>query len=188
MPLEPVFFDSPQALRAWLALHGASAREVVVGFVKVHTGRAGLTWPQAVDEALCFGWIDGVRQKIDDAHYKIRFTPRKADSHWSAVNIARIAVLQAEGRMTNTGLTAFARRCEAKSRRASYEQKDFPELSAAELATFQKNRTAWTYYEQLPPGYRRKANWIVISAKQPATRERRFQSLVQACADGRRQY
>lgn len=182
----PIFFKNATALRAWLEEHGEHERELVVGFVKTHTGKATLTWPQAVDEALCFGWIDGVRTSIDADHYKIRFTPRQPDSRWSAVNIQRVPELEAEGRMTQAGLAAFARRSEARSRIASYEQKEFPELSAAETAEFRKNKTAWAYYEKLPPSYRRKVNWLVISAKQEATRTRRFLALVAACAEGRR--
>jgi len=182
----PTFFATAADLRDWLASNGAVTTELIVGFIKTHTGRAGLTWPQAVDEALCFGWIDGVRHRIDDNRYKIRFTPRKAGSHWSAVNIERVAELQAGGRMTKSGLAAFALRTEARSRKASYEQEQFPELSAAQTKSFKKNKAAWAFYEKLPPSYRRKVNWLVISAKQQATRDRRFLALVAACAEGRR--
>ncbi len=185
---EPVFFADAAALRAWFAKHSKATSALSVGFVKTHTGRATLTWPQSVDEALCVGWIDGVRQRIDDEHYKIRFTPRKPNSHWSAVNIKRVPELEAMGRMTEAGLAAFALRTEARSSKASYEQETFPELSDAEIKALKKNKTAWTFYQTLPPSYRRKVNWIVISAKQAATRERRFQALVKACAEGRRDY
>jgi uncharacterized protein YdeI (YjbR/CyaY-like superfamily) len=159
-----------------------------VGFVKTHTGKATLTWPQSVDEALCVGWIDGRRQRIDDDHYKIRFTPRKPNSHWSAVNIKRVPELQALGKMTGAGLAAFALRTEERSSKASYEQKEFPTLSAGELKVLKKNKVAWDFYQKLPPSYLRKINWIVISAKQAATRERRFQALLAACVAGRRDY
>ncbi len=184
----PIFFKNALALRAWLEAHGEHERQLVVGFVKTHTGKAMLTWPQAVDEALCFGWIDGVRTSIDSDHYKIRFSPRKPDSRWSAVNIQRVPELEAAGRMTPAGLAVFARRSESRSRTASYEQKEFPGLSAAETAEFRKNKIAWAYYEKLPPSYRRKVNWLVISAKQEATRSRRFLALVAACAEGRREH
>ncbi len=147
-----------------------------------------MTWPQAVDEALCHGWIDGVRTSIDADHYKIRFSPRKPGSNWSAVNIKRVPELEAEGRMTKAGLAAFALRTEANSRTGSYEQQEFPELSAAEVVAFRKNSLAWAYYEKLPPSYRRKVNWLIISAKQQATRTKRFNALVAACAEGRRDY
>jgi uncharacterized protein YdeI (YjbR/CyaY-like superfamily) len=141
-----------------------------------------------VDEALCFGWIDGVRQRIDEHHYKFRFSPRQPASRWSAVNIRRVPELEAAGRMTQAGLNAFALRTEARSRTASYEQPEFPELSAAETAEFKKHKAAWAFYERLPPSYRRKVNWLIISAKQASTRARRLQALVSACAAGRRDY
>jgi len=188
MPSEPVFFESSAAWRTWLERHSAREKELVVGFVKAHTGRATLTWPQAVDEALCFGWIDGVRTSIDEDHYKIRFTPRKPNSRWSAVNIKRVPELQAEGRMTQAGLDVFSLRQESKSRVASYEQEEFPELSAAELALFKKNKDAWAFYQTLPPSYRRKVNWLIISAKKAETRTKRFQALVSACAERRRNF
>jgi uncharacterized protein YdeI (YjbR/CyaY-like superfamily) len=183
---DPIFFLTAEDLRHWLALNGAKTSELVVGFVKTRTGQACLTWPQAVDEALSFGWIDGVRHRIDDNHYKIRLTPRKPSSHWSAVNIRRVPELEAQGRMTKAGLAAFALRTEVKSRTASYEQEKFPELSAAETKEFKKNKAAWAFYEKLPPSYRRKVNWLIISAKLQATRDRRFQALVAACAQGKR--
>jgi uncharacterized protein YdeI (YjbR/CyaY-like superfamily) len=184
----PTFFKDATALRAWLTKHSAHASEVVVGFVKTHTGKATLTWPQAVDEALCVGWIDGIRTSIDENHYKIRFSPRKPSSSWSAVNIQRVPELQAEGRITTAGLAVFALRTEAKSRIGSYEQETFPELSATEMGEFRKNKSAWAFYEMLPPSYKRKVNWLIISAKQETTRAKRFTALVTACAEGRRDY
>jgi uncharacterized protein YdeI (YjbR/CyaY-like superfamily) len=184
----PTFFPDPASLREWLTEHAGKASELIVGFVKTHTGKAPLTWPQAVDEALCFGWIDGVRTSIDENHYKIRFSPRKQNSNWSAVNIKRVPELEAAGRMTEAGLRVFALRTEARSRTASYEQKEFPELSAAEINEFKKNKAAWAYYEALPSSYRRKVNWLIISAKQQATRTKRFHALLAACAEGRREH
>ncbi len=188
MSAAPTFFKDAAALRLWLEEHGAHASELIVGFVKTHTGRASLTWPQAVDEALCFGWIDGVRTSIDEHHYKIRFSPRQPSSRWSAVNIKRVPELQAERRMTQAGVDAFALRTEARSRLGSYEQTAFPELSAAEMEAFKSNKNAWAFYEALPPSYRRKVNWLIISAKKEATRAKRFSALVAACAQGRREY
>lgn len=188
MTAAPTFFQDATALHLWFAEHSAHASELIVGFVKSHTGKATLTWPQAVDEALCVGWIDGVRTRIDDEHYKIRFSPRKRNSKWSAVNIQRVSELAAQGRMTQAGLAVFALRTEANSRTGSYEQQEFPELSAAEVAEFKKNKSAWAYYETLPPSYRRKVNWLIISAKLAPTRTKRFHALVSACADGRRDY
>ncbi len=184
----PVFFEDAAAWRAWLEAHGTREPAVVVGFVKTHTGRATLTWPQAVDEALCFGWIDGVRTRIDENHYRIRFSPRKPASRWSAVNIRRVPELVAQGRMTQAGLDVFALRQESKSRVASYEQATFPELSSAEVLAFRKHPKAWAFYESLPPSYRRKVNWLIISAKKAETRARRFEALVAACSEGRRDF
>jgi uncharacterized protein YdeI (YjbR/CyaY-like superfamily) len=186
MAARPTFFSDVAAFRAWLEKHGDQVPELVVGFVKVHKGQAAMTWPQAVDEALCFGWIDGVRARIDESHYQIRFSPRKPGSSWSAVNIKRVPELEAAGRMTRAGLAAFALRTEAKSRTASYEQKEFPQLSEAETTECKSNETAWAFYEKLPPSYRRKVNWLIISAKREATRIRRFRALMAACAAGQR--
>jgi uncharacterized protein YdeI (YjbR/CyaY-like superfamily) len=188
MTVTPTFFPDAASLRAWLEEHGKDSSELIVGFVKTHTGTAVLTWPQAVDEALCFGWIDGVRTSIDKNRYKIRFSPRRPNSRWSAVNIKRVPELDAEGRMTKEGLAVFALRTEAKSRTGSYEQKEFPELSSTETNEFKKNKVAWAFYEKLPPSYRRKVNWLIISAKQESTRKKRFSALVTACSEGRRDY
>jgi uncharacterized protein YdeI (YjbR/CyaY-like superfamily) len=184
----PIFFPSSKALKDWFVEHSTSASELFVGFVKAHTGRANLTWPQAVDEALCFGWIDGVRASIDSEHYKIRFTSRKNGSRWSTVNIRRVPELEAAGRMTQAGLAVFARRTQARSSTASYEQAEFPELSPNEIKEFKKNREAWAFYEGLPPSYRRKVNWLIISVKKESTRLKRFLALVEACSEGRRDY
>jgi uncharacterized protein YdeI (YjbR/CyaY-like superfamily) len=182
MSAEPRYFKNPAALRRWYEEHAATAAELVVGFMKTGTGSASVTWPESVDEALCFGWIDGVRHRIDEQRYKIRFTPRKASSHWSDVNIKRVAQLQAEGRMTPAGLAAFARRTETRSRNASYEQEAMPEFSAAQLRIFQLGPAAWRYFETVPPGYRKRVVWWVISAKQLATQEKRLAQLIDACA------
>ena len=183
---EPIYFADAEALQAWLAVNAATAGEVAVGFVKRTGKSAGLTWRQAVDEALCVGWIDGVRRRVDPERYRIRFTPRKPGSTWSAVNIERFAALQAEGRVTAAGLAAFEKRTEKKSRTYSYEQERSPEFSPAETKTFQRDKAAWAFFETLPPSYRRKLTWWVVSAKQEATRAKRFASFVQACAVGRK--
>jgi len=186
MPTEPKYFKNAAALKHWFSKNAATAEELVVGFMKTGTGAASVSWPEAVDEALCVGWIDGVRHRLDDARYKIRFTPRKPGSNWSAVNIRRAAALQAEGRMNPAGLAAFAQRSEARSRTASYEQNAHPEFSAAEQSRFRKTPGAWAFYEALPASYRKKVTWWVVSAKLPATRNRRLLQLVEACAHGQR--
>ncbi len=182
----PVFFATPAEFRTWLRRHGATATELVVGFHKVGSGRPSLTWPQSVDEALCEGWIDGVRRRIDDTSYQIRFTPRKASSQWSAVNIERVRVLTEEGRMRPAGLAAFAKRTEDRSRRASYEQDAPVALAPAEEKRFRAHRAAWAFFEQQPAGWRKRMLWVVISAKKPETRERRLAALIAASESGKR--
>jgi uncharacterized protein YdeI (YjbR/CyaY-like superfamily) len=183
---EPIFFETPEAFRDWLARHAATETVLIVGFMKRSTGKPSMTWPQSVDEALCVGWIDGIRKGIDGERYFIRFTPRKRGSHWSAVNIRRVGELQAEGRMQPAGLAAFALRTAARSAKASYEQAAMPALEPAHVKTFKRDRVAWKFYEAQPPSYRRRVNWWVISAKQEATRVKRLTALIAACAGGRR--
>ncbi len=180
------YFRAPAEFRAWLQRHAGSAGELLVGFHKVGSGEASLTWPQSVDEALCFGWIDGVRRRVDDTRYTIRFTPRKAGSHWSKVNIARAAVLAGEGRMQPAGTAAYARRSEANSGRASYERDDALELPTDLLRRFKAEKAAWRWFEAQPPGYRRQLTAWVAGAKQDATRHRRLDRLIAACAAGER--
>jgi len=182
----PVFFATPAAFREWLVANAATATQLVVGFYKLGTGRPSLSWSQSVDEALCFGWIDGVRRRIDEEAYQIRFTPRKPGSIWSAVNMAKVAQLQAEGRMTPAGEQAFARREAARSQVYAYEQASVAELAPAELKTFQQQKAAWQYYETTPPGYRRVVLHWVTTAKKPQTRAARLAKLMAACAAGER--
>jgi uncharacterized protein YdeI (YjbR/CyaY-like superfamily) len=146
----PRYFDSAAEFGRWLEDHAATESELLVGFVKVGTGSPSMTWPESVDEALCAGWIDGIRRRVDNERYSIRFTPRKATSHWSAVNIARVTELQSTGRMKPAGLAAFARRTEAKSRAASYEQRQTPTFDPADELTLKASPDAWAYYEVAP--------------------------------------
>ena len=182
---KPTYFANAEEFRRWLAAHAATAAELLVGFMKRHTDATSMTWPQAVDEALCFGWIDGVRRRVDDDRYQIRFTPRKPGSTWSAVNIDRFAELQKQGRVTPAGIATFEQRTEKKSRTYSYEQAESPEFNPAETKEFKRNKPAWAFFEALPPSYRRKVVWWIISAKQEATRQKRFASFVRACAECR---
>lgn len=182
----PRYFESAAEFGRWFEDHAATESELLVGFMKVGARSPSMTWPESVDEALCVGWIDGIRRRVDDERYSIRFAPRKATSHWSAVNIARVAELQAAGRMKPAGLAAFARRSEAKSRAASYEQQDTPTFDPADELAFKANPAAWAYYKAAPASYRKRVTWWVVSAKQAATRQRRLVSLIEACADGRR--
>ena len=185
----PVFFASPAAFRAWLAAHAASASELIVGFHKVATGRPSLSWSESVDEALCFGWIDGVRRRIDEERYCIRFTPRRPGSIWSAVNLAKVEALRAAGRMQPAGEAAFAQRLAHKSAVYSYEQPPQPpaELSPAELREFKRAKAAWQFFsEATPPSYRKLVLHWVCSAKKPETRAARLGRLMTACAAGER--
>jgi uncharacterized protein YdeI (YjbR/CyaY-like superfamily) len=139
-----------------------------------------------VDEALCVGWIDGVRHRIDDERYQIRFTPRRPGSHWSNINLRRIAELKAAGRLKPAGLATFEARSKTKTGRASYEQKAPVKLSPKVISVFKRNAAAWKYYGTLPPGYKKMVNWWVMSARKNETRMRRLATLVSACAQKRR--
>ena len=184
--MSPTFFASAPEFRAWLEVNHTSAKELIVGFRKVGTGLPSMTWPESVDEALCVGWIDGIRRSLDADSYTVRFTPRRARSEWSRVNIARVQALQAEGRMQPAGLAAFAKREEGARSGASCEQKERAELAAAERRRFEAERTAWAYYEKLPPSYRRAVTRWAIGAKKTETRAQRLEKLIQACAEQRR--
>ncbi|MFT3820546.1 MAG: YdeI/OmpD-associated family protein [Rubrivivax sp.] len=178
----PTFFATAADFRAWLQAHGGRAAELVVGFWKVESGRPSMRWPESVDEALCFGWIDGVRKRIDDEAYLIRFTPRRPASIWSAVNIAKVESLIAAGRMQPAGLAAYAVRLERKSAVYAYEQREHPQLSAAETRAFRRAKAAWRFFEACPPSYRKPILYWVVSAKKPETRQRRLDQLIEACA------
>jgi uncharacterized protein YdeI (YjbR/CyaY-like superfamily) len=173
-----VYFDSPAAFRRWLEAHHASAGELLVGYHKAHTGRPSLTWPESVDEALCFGWIDGVRRRVDDDRYTIRFTPRRKHSIWSLVNIRRVAVLTAEGRMRPAGVRAFEARRDARSGVYSFERPEPAALSDADERRFKTHKKAWAFFQSQPPGYRKTVMHWVTSAKRAETRETRLATLI----------
>jgi len=180
--MSPHFFATPEDFRRWLEKHHASASELWVGFYKRGTGKPSITWPESVDEALCVGWIDGVRKRIDDESYVIRFTPRKATSTWSAVNIKRMGELIREGRVLPAGLAAFEKRSEKKSGIYSYEQRKEVELGEAYERQFRAHGAAWDYFQAQPPWYRRLATWWVVDAKKEETRQRRLATLIEASA------
>jgi uncharacterized protein YdeI (YjbR/CyaY-like superfamily) len=182
----PKFFDNAQAFRRWLESNAGTASELIVGFYKVGTGRPSMVWPESVDEALCFGWIDGVRKRIDDASYQIRFTPRKPASIWSAINIAKFQQLQSQGRMTSAGVKAFSHRKDEKSVVYAYEQAATATLSPQEIRTFKRLKTAWRYFDDCPPGYKKTILHWVTTAKKAETRASRFAKLMEACAVGKR--
>lgn len=183
--LKPRFFKTPSDFRKWLAAHHSSETELWVGFYKKDSGKASITWPQSVDEALCFGWIDGIRKNIDQVSYKIRFTPRKQRSTWSAVNLKRVPELIEQGLMDEAGLKAFAARQEKRSGIYSYEQRS-PELPAQYAKKLKKNVAAWKFFQAQPPSYRKAVNWWVVSAKQEETRLKRLDRLIDDSAAGRR--
>jgi uncharacterized protein YdeI (YjbR/CyaY-like superfamily) len=184
-PVDPQFFATPADLRAWLQEHHASSSELWVGFHKKGSGRPSITWPESVDEALCVGWIDGVRKSLGDDRYTIRFTPRKPTSTWSAVNIQRMAELTREGRVLPAGQTAFDRRSEAKSGIYAYEQRDQAVLDEDAERQFRANEPAWEYFQAQPPWYRKTAIWWVVSAKKEETRRKRLATLIDDSAHGR---
>ncbi|MBV8518507.1 MAG: YdeI/OmpD-associated family protein [Acidobacteria bacterium] len=174
--MTPTFFETPAAFRRWLAKHHESATELLVGFHKVDSGKKSMTWPESVDEALCFGWIDGVRRRLDDTSYTIRFTPRRAQSKWSKVNLKRFDELRALGRIQPAGLAAFER-----GKPAVYSYAEQPrELSPEYEEKFRADAKAWKFWAAQPPGYRRWLSFHVMSAKQEATRERRLQRVMDA--------
>jgi len=184
--MEPTFLPAPEDFRAWLEDNHASEAELWVGFYKVGTGRPSITWPESVDEALCFGWIDGLRKKLDDESYVIRFTPRKPTSNWSAKNLSRIEELIAEGRVRPAGLAIYEARDPDKSRVYSFERRKEAKLDAEQEQRFRANEAAWEFFQSQPPGYRRTSIHWVISAKREETRTRRLNTLIEDSAAGRR--
>jgi uncharacterized protein YdeI (YjbR/CyaY-like superfamily) len=182
---EPTFFATPDDFRAWFQQHHATAKELLVGFYKKGSGLPSITWPESVDQALCFGWIDGIRRSRDDLSYTIRFTPRKPRSIWSAVNIKRFGELAEQGLVSPAGRKAFEARDDARSAVYAYEQRDNPTLDAAAEQQFRANTTAWEFFQAQPAGYRKTAIWWVISAKKEETRSKRLATLIDDSAHGR---
>jgi uncharacterized protein YdeI (YjbR/CyaY-like superfamily) len=183
---EPTYFETPADLREWLDRNHESAAELWVGFRRKGSGLPTITWPESVDEALCVGWIDGVRKTVDETSYKIRFTPRKPTSNWSSVNVARVAELTRDGRMRPAGHAAFERRSEKRSGIYSYEQRKTARLEPAHERRFKANAAAWAFFQAQPAGYRHTATWWVVSAKREATREKRLATLIDDSANERR--
>ena len=182
--MKPRFFATAANWRAWLEEHHATAPEVVVGFYRKGSRKPSVTWPEAVDQALCFGWIDGIRRRIDDESYSNRFTPRRRASNWSVINVKRVRELRALGLMRPAGLAAFEAREDARTGQYSYEQAG-RELEPELEARLRANAEAWRYWQAQPAGYRRTVSHWITSAKQPATRERRLASLIEDSAAGR---
>jgi uncharacterized protein YdeI (YjbR/CyaY-like superfamily) len=183
-----ILFATAAEFREWLEANHDTADELIVGFYRRASGKPSMTWSEAVDEALCFGWIDGVRHGRDHETYTNRFTPRRPGSHWSAVNVAKAEKLIAEGRMHPAGLKAFERRRPERTAQASYERTDAPELTPEQDGQFKQHPEAWEFFSDQPPWYRRTALHWVASAKKPETRERRLQRLIEASANGTRAF
>ena len=183
--MTPKFFPTQTDFRQWLAENHTTETEIIVGYYNVKSGKPSLTWSQSVDQALCFGWIDGVRRSIDGESYCNRFTPRKAKSIWSAVNIAKVAELTKLGLMKPAGIAAFAKRDENKSKIYAYENEPV-KLSVEFETNFKANEKAWTFFEKQPNGYKKIATNWVMSAKQAVTRQTRLEKLIKESADGKR--
>ena len=183
---ETRFFATPEDFRKWLKTHHENTRELWVGFYKKGSGRPSITWPESVDEALSVGWIDGLRKTIDAESYKIRFTPRKATSNWSAVNIGRVQELTRLGLMRPTGVKAFARRKEESSGTYSYENRKSAVLEQAAEERFRSGAKAWRFFQKQTASYRQTLIWWVISAKKGQTRKRRLEKLIAQSEAGKR--
>lgn len=184
--MKPRFFKSQAEFRSWLEENHDQAKELLVGFYKKGSGKGGITYSQALDEALCFGWIDGVRKSLDDASYTIRFTPRKPGSIWSAVNIEHVRRLTESRLMKEPGLRAFQERDPEKSKLYSYEQRTTVSLEPIYEERFKANDKAWSFFQAQPPWYRRVTQWWIMSAKKEETRARRLAALVESSERGER--
>lgn len=183
--MTPTFFPTPAAFRRWLEEHRDSERELWVGFYKKATGKPSITWPEAVDQLLCFGWIDGVRRSLGEESYVIRVTPRRPRSTWSAVNVKRAKELMKLGLMCESGLKVFLDRDLEKTNRYSFEREKV-KLTPLMEKRFRANRKAWKFFDNQPPGYRKTILWWVMSGKQEATREKRFGILFESSERGAR--
>lgn len=183
--MKPRFFKTPAAFRKWLATNHDRSKELWVGYYKKDTGKASITWPESVDEALCFGWIDGIRKKFDEESYVIRFTPRKPESIWSAVNVRNVERLIKEERITPAGLKAYEKRKEYRSGIYSYEQRPV-DLVEPYASQFKKNKAAWKFFQAQPPYYRKMMTWFIVSAKTEETRQKRLARLIEGSAKGQR--
>jgi len=180
-----VFFPNTEGFRKWLEENHQTESELIVGYYKVGTGKPSITWSESVDEAICFGWIDGIRRAFDNESYTIRFTPRSQKSNWSAVNIAKVEQMIRLGKMTQAGLAAFEKRTENRSAIYSYENQ--PEKLSPELEDrFMNNKAAWEFFGKQPPSYRKPRIYWVMSAKQEATQVSRLNKLIEACSEGKR--
>jgi uncharacterized protein YdeI (YjbR/CyaY-like superfamily) len=184
--MKPVFFKTAAEFRAWLKKNHKTADEIIVGYFKKSSGKQTMTWQESVDEALCFGWIDGIRRKYGEDSYGNRFTPRRPGSNWSTININRVGELTKLKRMQPAGLAAFARRTEAKSGIYTYELKDVLPLDKALEKKFKANKKAWDFFQSQAPYYRKLMTRWLNSAKAEETRLRRLEKLMAAAQQERR--
>ena len=183
--MEPKFFPTPGDFRQWLTENHESEQELWVGYYKKATGKPSLTWPESVEQALCYGWIDGLRKSIDEEAYKIRFTPRRPNSIWSAINLKMVERLKKEGLMQPAGLAAYKRRSEKRSEVYSFEQGNV-KLAPEYEQQLKANPKAWEFFQSLPPSVKKPSVWWVMSAKQESTRQRRLGILIECSATGQR--
>lgn len=183
--MQPKFFSSPEKFRQWLERNHDSTTELLLGFHKKSSGKKSITYAEALDEALCFGWIDGVRKNLNETSYTIRFTPRKPTSIWSNVNVKHVERLQKEGRMHAAGLEAYERRNPERTGIYSFENRP-RELSPEYEKIFRLNKAAWKFFQEQPPGYKRLMVFRAMSAKKEETRLRRLQQLIESSEKGER--
>lgn len=181
--MDVLFFATPEAFRAWLDANHDRSTEQWVGYYKKATKLPSITWPESVDQALCYGWIDGIRKSIDEKSYKVRFTPRKPKSHWSDVNIKKVEELTKAGLMRPAGIEAYSRRTEENSRKASFEQTEVI-LDKAYEQQLKANKVAWTYFNGSTPSYKKQTIWWIMSAKKEETRLRRLHILIESSEKG----
>jgi uncharacterized protein YdeI (YjbR/CyaY-like superfamily) len=172
-----MFFASPERFRTWLEKHHRTKRELLVGFHKKDSGLPSISWPESVDEALCYGWIDGVRKSLNATSYTIRFSPRRPGSIWSAINVRRAKAMIKEGRMTPAGKAAFEKRKANKVGIYSYEQRPI-ELEPRYRDLLRRNAAAWKFYQSQPPSYHKAVTWWILSAAREETRAKRLQQLI----------
>ncbi|SHM22702.1 Uncharacterized conserved protein YdeI, YjbR/CyaY-like superfamily, DUF1801 family [Chitinophaga jiangningensis] len=184
--MKPTFFTKAADFRKWLEKNHDTATELIVGFYKTSSGKPSITWPESVDQALCFGWIDGVRKSIDEESYLIRFTPRKAGSIWSAVNLKKMEDLTAKGLVHPAGHAIFQKRKEDKTNKYSHEQKEAVTLDKESERLFKANKAAWKYFTAQAPSYQKTIIWLIVSAKQPATKLKRLNEAIEASAEERK--
>ncbi len=184
-PAKPRFFRTQDDFRGWLDRNQAKRTELIVGYWKVDSGKPSMTWSESVDQALCYGWIDGIRRRIDDESYCIRFTPRKPGSRWSDVNLKKVTKLKRAGLMEPEGLAAWKRRVVGRKAGYAYEE-ETRQLSPPMEREFRANRKAWSFFRELPPSYKQKIVHWLTSAKQASTRERRLRRAIASCEAGER--